>query len=239
VKSSKSKSNKRFNRLLIVPRKVMPNIEKHERYMSLIWGVSDSLDQLNEEFRKQDYSTKTKGERHQEGARLAAEGVYSIVEHNNHTHLLYSLEAPTKMGEVQKAFNIENEGSYIVSVKNPTYPPTPDSRQTESPSLAHIPKELMDRFDGKKWSPTVPTDFLNYSGTWILLLGASDDLKQEFGEDSAAVKDIEDMTNKDLKALKGARASAGKQILADKLFEELKLDRKENPVDPMVKGKWK
>ncbi len=73
--TSKKNTKKLLNRLLIVPRKVMPNVNRRDRYMAMIYGVSDNVDQLNEEFRKEHYSTKTKGERTQEGARLAAEGI--------------------------------------------------------------------------------------------------------------------------------------------------------------------
>jgi len=36
-----------------------------------------------------------------------------------HTHLAYVLELPKELGEVQKAFHIHEEGSFIISVKNP------------------------------------------------------------------------------------------------------------------------
>jgi hypothetical protein len=46
-------------------------------------------------------------------------GAYAIVSHNNHAHLAYSLQVPEVPGEVQEAFGIGKEGSFVISVGNP------------------------------------------------------------------------------------------------------------------------
>jgi len=233
----KQQSTSKLNRLLVVPRKVLPPIKKtgpRNKHMAMIYGVSNSLQQLNEEFRKETYQTKTRGERTLEAARPVGEGVYSVVEHGRHTHLLYVLEMPSQIGEVQEAFNIEKEGSYIIAVKNPTMPPTPDSRLEASPAADTVPQKLLDKFEDRKWATQDLPDILNYPGIWLLLLGASDDLKQEFGEN---VKEIEDLEETDLKLFQ--KAHRNKKPLEEKLFDELRLNRKEFPVDPLIKGTWK
>jgi len=52
----------------------------------------------------------------------AGEGLYSILKHKDHTHLVYVLEVPDKLGDVQHSFKIEHEGSFILAVKNPFAP---------------------------------------------------------------------------------------------------------------------
>ena len=50
-------------------------------------------------------------------ARLLGSGVYSILEHNNQTNLVYRLELPDKPGEAQAEFGIGRDGSYVLSIK--------------------------------------------------------------------------------------------------------------------------
>jgi hypothetical protein len=51
-----------------------------------------------------------------DAARLAGEGIYCIVRHADHLHLVYALTRPAGKGDVQRALNIEQEGSYIVGI---------------------------------------------------------------------------------------------------------------------------
>ena len=52
-------------------------------------------------------------------ARLVGEGKYAIVDHSNHTELVFVLELPKELGEAQKELGIEKEASYIITVINP------------------------------------------------------------------------------------------------------------------------
>jgi len=66
-----------------------------------------------------EYDTETRGKRRIKFATPAGEGKYSIVKHDNHTELAYILELPEVPGPTQREFEIKNEASYIISVKNP------------------------------------------------------------------------------------------------------------------------
>jgi hypothetical protein len=120
------------------------------------------------------------------------------------------LEAPRKLGPVQRDFNIEKQGSYIISVKNPDVE-TPQGR----PSLqgqwkANIPEDVkqvrrllrvccvmlccvvfhaeiyeeiscvQESFGGKLRFAS-SSHFLNYGGTEVVMIGSSSDLDKEFG----------------------------------------------------------
>jgi len=75
------------------------------------------LDDLKEFTIGKTYQTATRGERKLSECKLMGRGVYNIVEHKGHTHLAYVLEFPEEPGDVQKDFNLKNEGSYVISVK--------------------------------------------------------------------------------------------------------------------------
>jgi hypothetical protein len=75
------------------------------------------MDDIKEFVSGKKYETTTRGERSVSECRLMGKGVYNIVEHKGHTHLAYVLEFPEEPSEVQNDFNIEKEGSYVISVK--------------------------------------------------------------------------------------------------------------------------
>jgi hypothetical protein len=62
--------------------------------------------------------------------------------YKDHVHLSYVLEAPTKPGEVQHDLNIEKEGSYVLSVKNPDAPTPPDVPHLKEPYKAELPPDM-------------------------------------------------------------------------------------------------
>jgi hypothetical protein len=65
--------------------------------------------------------------------------VWLLGSSSNHTHLAYVLELPEEIGEVQEAFNISKEGSYIVTVKNPSAG-GPVGLAYATPSILHFPR---------------------------------------------------------------------------------------------------
>jgi len=186
--------------------------------------ASEAIENVKKDTEGVTYTTKTRGERKLEAARPAGEGFYSIVEHHGHTHLAYVLELPQDLGEVQHAFNIEKEGSYVIAVKNPESPApfgVPSAQLKEE-----LPSHLQALFHGRKWIPVVRPELLDYKGTEIIIIGASDDLKQEFGELGA---EMEKEEQRDMKKLRPA----------SKLFEELHLDKKKYFPQPLLQGDWK
>lgn len=116
--------------------------------------------------------------------RPVGEGVYAICEHGEHTHLVYVLELPEELGDVQHEFNIEKEGSYILSVKNPEQPSSWGSWESTK-HKPEYPSELKSVFESKrgfgttKFHPANPTKLLDYSGGQILLIGAKEDIVEE------------------------------------------------------------
>jgi hypothetical protein len=91
-------------------------------------------------------------------SRPAGEGIYSIITHRDHSHLLYSLELPEKLGEVQDAFAIKKEANYIFL-----------ERPVEvAPSGPEMPFS--------NFSPVVNSNNLNLRGTEVLLVGVGADI---------------------------------------------------------------
>lgn len=110
-------------------------------------------------------------------SRPAGEGIYAIVLHRGHSHLLYSLELPRTLGAVQNAFNIKKEANYIFLERPierpPVSPDVPYSHYHSIETLKH----------------------LNKRGTEILLVGVGADInrlgiKAEAEKESVQTSDI-------------------------------------------------
>lgn len=204
-------------RLNIIGGKELPDPAKKGR--GKYWGFVDMVRKgpkaIDAELGHEDYQTKTRGERHLPAARPAGEGKYRIVRHDDHTHLAYN-ELPKEPGEVQKAFHIEDEASYIVSVKNPERP-TPKNAGLQSEQKADLPKDLMERFQGRRFVDVDPPSFLDKEGVEFLLISAAENIKEELGVEIKA--DTQRCQNADV-------------------FKDLKLDREEHPTEPLCEGHW-
>jgi hypothetical protein len=83
------------------------------------------------------------------------------VTHVRHTHLIYTLHFPKEPGEVQTAFNINREASYIVAIKDLETPWWWE--QVRFIPLKH-PRELSE-------------------GTELVVISASADISREFASD--------------------------------------------------------
>jgi len=212
-------------RVIIVPKKQLPELNKHERYWAMVDLVSHDLENVDEGLAEKVYTTKTRGVRDLKGARPCGEGIYAIVEHHGHSHLAYVLEMPHELGDVQKAFHIHKEGSFIMTVKNPNAPhPTIQTFRKES-EKPDYPEEIMKEFGNKQWIPAKPVDILNYEGTQLLFIGITEDITKELGEIG---KELERMEKID-----------EKRLTDDKLFKELHMNKSEHPPEPLIKGEWK
>jgi len=104
-------------RLLIVGRKKLPAAEEHEQFWAFVWRVFKDRAALNQELGYEEYETKTRGVRKIPAARPAAEGIYTIVRHGEHTHLAYFLELPKHQCPVERELSIKRKTSYIIAVK--------------------------------------------------------------------------------------------------------------------------
>ncbi|KAL0484652.1 CTTNBP2 [Acrasis kona] len=245
------------NRLVVVGKKMMPYINQHQNKSNAFWScidiASNNLEDLTKELTSKTYDTITKGQRTVEEVRIVGEGHYSFVRNkDNSTSLAYVLEMPQEVTPVQKAFNIEKEASYTISVKNPGNPPQQQEpikeedhsatfitgqrsspNQNNQPSSGRhvsLPDHLKELFKANGSERTFialnPIDFLEYEGLEMLLIGTSADLVQELGE---AGKIVEEEAEQE--------AKEGVFDSAESLFKELKMRGKDHPIAPLS-GKW-
>lgn len=214
-----SPHGKKSYRLALIGREKMPDPENkgRGRYWGFIETVEHSGRKLAEGLTEETYETKTRGTRHRPAARPAGEGVYQIVRHDDHTHLVYALELPRKPGEVQEELNIEDEASYILSIRNPDSgaPPRAGLPKRER---AEYPKKLEEAFRGRKFADADPPDFLDHEGAEFLMISASEDPEQELG--IKLDRDKESRTSADI-------------------FRDLHVHKSETPVKPLFEGEWR
>jgi len=204
-------------RLLIIGHKKLPPIrEKGEAYWGFVEDVNPSAEAIENTFDPIKYKTGTRGERFRGPGRPAGEGVYALVKHHKHEHLVFSLELPEKLGPVQKDLNIEKQASYILSVKNPTQP-TPPSVGLEEAQEAHYPKYLQEEFDTRRFISRNLPEFLNYPGTQVLFIPAGQNY----------VKELKIRLNPQKETLETAE-----------IFSDLKLEKPLHPIETLIGGKW-
>jgi hypothetical protein len=214
-----SRHGKRSYRLMIIGEKRLPAVSGGGDRKS--WGfmekVASRAEEVEDELDPEQYRTRTRGERKVPAARPAGEGIYALVRHGGeHTHLAYALELPAKPGEVQRALNIVEEGSYIISVKNPEAP-SPPGMGLDAMRRATFPKHLQERFRGRRFIPVDPPEFLDYPGAEILLVGARQDVYAELGVKLDPEQESETTAE---------------------IFRDLKLERALHPLTPLFKGEW-
>lgn len=199
--------------------------------------ASFDIDDITSKLEPVTYETKTQGERHLEGCRPCGCGVYSIVHHlegvyrsKQHTHLAYVLEVPEKIGAVQHAFNIEAEGSFILTVKNPT---STASKGLSWKQRASYPKELQDKFEGKHFIPVEPTSLMDYEGAEVIMIGAKENIVEELGKvgqdlENTASEEEYEMGEKDHRY----------KLAEEEVFHDLHMRHKSHPAQPLLQGKW-
>lgn len=210
-----SKGDKHY-RLIIIGREHLPSISKKEKFWGFVVKSSKNKKQIVEELQSHVYETKTRGTRQEPAARPCGEGIYRIVKHGDHTHLVYVLELPKKPEKVQKALKIQEEGSYIISVKNPEKG-QPKNAGLSKDQKAKFPKRLQGKFENKKFLPLDPADFLNYEHAELMFIGAKIDVKKELGIELKPEKETESKAD---------------------VFKDLNLDKKEYLIEPLFEGKW-
>ncbi len=105
--------------------------------------------------------------RHTPPATPIAEGVYAITSTGRESHLAYHITIPKPLGEVQNGLGINEKGSYVVTVKNPT---VSAPRNVSLPKGADYPEHIMKKFRGLRWI-TLEPELLDYENTQFLLIG--------------------------------------------------------------------
>ncbi len=96
-----------------VGRKRLPDSGRRERFWAYVDRVGHNAPDLVADLAPDRYWTKTRGLRHQPGARAAGHGAYALACHRDHVHLAYALVAGG--GEVQDELRIAPRASYIVA----------------------------------------------------------------------------------------------------------------------------
>jgi hypothetical protein len=151
---------RRTHRLLSIGRKRLPDPSERgrERFWGVVGRVGAAAAAIAPELEAHDYSTRTRGWRHQPEARLAGEGTYRLLRHGSHTHLTYALTGPHELGEMQEDLRIQPEAS---------------------------PSGLMARFRGRRYAEAAP-ELLDHAGVEFILIAASDDVEAELGVSAGA-----------------------------------------------------
>ena len=151
--------------LIVITKKQLPNQSNVSRF-AFVDLVTVNKNNISKKLNEREYLTRTKGTRHQSKIRILGEGKYLIVLHQGHTHLIYQLVEPQIPSAPQHDINISKEGSFIISIKNPN-------------KKLIYPKNLQNKFNNKKFIPLNPSDFLNYNGAEILLIGQKSEKVKE------------------------------------------------------------
>lgn len=208
-------------RILSIPKKKLPNTDKHEIYFCFVDEVADDIDTLRRDVLDPvHYQTpKSHRDRITQGDRVLGEGVYLIESDERKSHFSYVLEVPKDPMEIQHIFNIEKEGGFIIQVKNPKIP------YMGRVANVKYPKGLLELFADLKFIPLQTISLINYDKAELLIIGGTDhivDEIQEYGEE-----------------LEEEAEQESKRMSPKSVYSEIHLKRDENhPEDPLVKGKF-
>lgn len=110
------------NRLFALPKKVFPK-SGNDKFMAFVEKAPTTIQDLKDNFFKgNEYTTATVGVRQNPPVTPIGEGVYAItsVGGRSESHLAYMLTIPREPGDVQRDMGIRNQGSFVLSLKNPT-----------------------------------------------------------------------------------------------------------------------
>ncbi|GAA5852860.1 hypothetical protein JCM8547_004712 [Rhodosporidiobolus lusitaniae] len=223
----------KLHRLIAVGKKQLPDASQGGRPMwGEVFNIGEDLKALKEALGPSTYETKTRGTRHQPGARVTGAGAYVLHSTENppenssnmsavyHTHLAYELAIPHEIGEVQEALHIESTGSFTLQVKNPdsatTNPIVGNQPKSKHPQFPPALKELFTT----KYIPTDPPALLDYPGAELLLIPSKHSAAEAVGEN--AKKELDEEEKELEKEIEGEKGdSDAKKALKEMGFEGL------------------
>jgi hypothetical protein len=142
-------------------------------------------------------------------ARPAGDGVYALARHGDHVHLAYVLKHPDRAGPLQRSLGIEEEASFIVTVRNPEY--------IEGAGVPDYPPALRALFSERKYLPADPPAFLDAVGAELLLIT----VRRAVGKELGISLDPQD---------EGRRSA--------EMVRDLRARRRDAPVEPLFEGEW-
>lgn len=169
-------------RLAVIGHKRLPAPSKkgRRRFWGFVDMVTNDPEAMAEELKSPDLGEGLPASKRIPAARPVGEGVYRIIRHEDHTHLVYALEEPREPGVAQDIFNVEEQASYILAIKNPKQGGSSRvglSKEEE----AEYPENLQKTFHGEDFGPAEPPDFLDYEGTQFVLISASANISKDLG----------------------------------------------------------
>ncbi|CAG8475287.1 6981_t:CDS:2 [Paraglomus occultum] len=188
IKKSKPQNQDKYQ-LLIVGKKQLPSTEK-EKYFLFLEAIKTSKKELLSSLNEKHYSTKTRGERTLPVSHCLGVGKYLLVAHNNHSHFIYQLTNPPQIKETQKEFNLQKEGDYLISIKNPQAATSSGVGLPEKQKVK-FPPSLQNKFDNYSFIPLTTSEFLDYEGVELLLIAkGKEDLTTHESELESCLKKI-------------------------------------------------
>jgi hypothetical protein len=205
-------------RLLVIERKRFPEPEEsgQERHWGFVDIVREEPESIELRLDPQFHETKTRGERYHAAVRHIAEGVYRIVRHDGHTHFAYALELPKHIGKADEVLNLQEEASFVMSIKNPENGAPLDPGLSEEQHV-QFPRRLQEKFRGRRFCEADPPDFLNHEGAEFVLISAAEDAREELG--------IELHTEDE-------------SVINAEIFKGLEVERSIHSLKPLFKGEW-
>lgn len=220
------------NRLLAVPKKVLPQTHK-DAFLVFVEKAQTTLKDLRDNFMPgSSYDTKTTGTSHTPPITPLAEGVYAITTQGRESHLAYDIVIPQEITEVQSSMGIKDKGSFVLSAKNPEASSPANASLPQGPGY---PKEIMEEFAGRRWMGLQP-HHLDYPNAQCLFIGAGagefgragEKMDSESAEKKAPEEEVEDLA--------GEEAHRAEQLKGDDtIFVDLGVSKKDYP---QVKTTW-
>jgi len=202
-------------RLMVIGRKMLPDVERHDREWGFVDMVTGDPGRIEEALREETYRTGTRGEQRQPAARPAGEGVYVVTLQDGQMHLSYALELPEKPSAVQREFKIAPEASFAISVKNPEKG-QPRTAGLAKEAKAEYPKDLQQEFRGRRFARE-DVRLLNTAGAEFVLVGARDN--PEAAYDISLDTEREDYSHAET-------------------IRNLRMRKSRHPVKPLFQGGW-
>lgn len=189
-------------RLIAIPKKTLP-VSGQDKWTAFVETANTSFSELKETFLKESkYTTQTQGAQKTPAATPAAEGVYAITTTGRESHLAYIVTLPAELGEIQKDLGIRQQGSFVLSTKNPKAPGPASADLGRDPGYS---QEIQDEFRNLRWMPLQPKH-LNYEACQFLMIGegegnldkATEPQEKDVKNDKSAPKDeIEKLEEED------------------------------------------
>lgn len=254
VPSPELVGTKKQYRLITVGKKHLPTEEVMEgtasRKRPVFWAavaaVGDDLELLERGLGEKTYETATRGTRHDAPSRLAARGVYAIVNKEaphvpsrRESHLAYCISHPSAelFGNVQHELGILPAAAFILQIKNPLAPPM-GPRQARTTMEGEYPQELMravfgtatggkGRHDyGLRFASCETPELLDYVGAQLLFIAVRE-----------GVEGVEEAIGEERgKALAETEEKEEKESIM-KIYAELGFDMEKFLAEPL-KGEW-